>query len=151
MSPINPSAIVDAVIADLTANSGLAPNLTIAYAEPTMPAPSDCPVLAVWSEDADYALLAGNPPTYERSHIVNVAWYVADPGAAETGGTMDPATVKALDGNIETLLSRLTTYTDGVPGLDGAQQVATLRSRHLQPQSGAMWRGLIEITVEEAA
>ena len=151
MSPINPSAIVDAVMTDLVAYSGVTPSNTISYAEPTIIMPDACPLLAVWCENTEYQLLSGGVIAYERVHSISVAWYVVNAEQAETGGTGDPATVQALDATLESLVTRLETYSNGVPGLNGAQQVATLKSRALAPQEGVTWRGLIEITVEEAA
>jgi hypothetical protein len=146
----SPVAIVDAIMADLVANSGLTPKKQRSYAEPTMIWPAGCPLLSVWCETTSYELLLGDPPAYERQHLVNVAWYVANPAEAETGGTGDPATVQALDTSIETLLARIQTYTDGVPTI-GSQLITTILRRELAPQEGSIWRGLIELRVEEAA
>ena len=151
MSPINPSAIVDAVMTDLKANAGVSPVQTLSYAEPTIIMPDACPLLAVWCEETEYELLSGGVIAYERKHSISIAWYVTNPSQAETGGTGDPATVKALDATLEQLVARIETYTNGVPGLSGSQQIATLKSRAAAPQEGVTWRGLIEITVEEAA
>jgi len=150
MSVTSPVAIVDAVTADLLANSGLTPKQTRKYAEPITIMPDAMPLLSVWLELTQYSLLTGNPPAYERRHTLNVAWYVANPKQSEVGGVGDPAVVKALDTTLETLIAQLTTYTDGLPGGLGPQLVGTLQSRQLAPQEGIVWRGLVELVVEEA-
>jgi hypothetical protein len=146
----SPVAIVDAIMTDLVANSGLSPANQRSYAEPTIIFPGDCPLLAVWCETTTYELLTSGLPNYERVHDVKVAWYVANAAEAETGGTGDPAVVAALDITIETLIARIQTYTDGVPSI-GSQLITTILSRALAPQEGSIWRGLIELRVEEAA
>lgn len=150
MPVTSPVAIVDAIMADLVNNSGLDPENTRSYAQPTIVWPGSCPLLSVWCETTVYELLTSGVPNYERQHLVNVAWYVANPQEAETGGTGDPATVMALDQTIETLLAQIATYTDGVPTI-GSQLITTVLTRGLAPQEGSIWRGLIELRVEEAA
>ena len=150
MSPTSPLAIVDAIMADLVANSGVTPTTQRLYAEPTIIMPGICPLLAVWCETTGYDLILGSPPAYDRIHDIQVAYYVSNASEAETGGTGDPAVVGALDTTIETLLARIETYTDGVPTI-GAQLISTIKSRSLLPQSGSIWRGLIVLQVKEAA
>jgi hypothetical protein len=148
--PTSIVTIVNAIVSDLEANAGLTPLTVRSYAEPTMVSPSETPHLAVWCEDTDFQILSAGIPAYDRSHSVNVAWYVADTGAAETGGASDPATLSALDVQTEQLIARIVTYSDGVPGL-ALPLVAFLRSRNLTPQGGAVWRALLKLSVEEAA
>ncbi len=150
MTPTSPVAIVNAVMADLLANSGLTPITTRSYAEPTMLSPSQTPYLAVWCEGTEYKLLSAGIPAYNRLHELNVAWYVADTAAAESGGTGDPAVVEALINDTEELATRIAIYSGGIPGLS-LPLVAALTSRSLAVSGGALWRGLLKISVEEAA
>jgi hypothetical protein len=152
MPVTNPSAIVDAISADLAATSGLHPAKVVLYAEPKIVMPESTPLLAIWCEATDYELLTAGAGeiAYERVHTVVVAWNVADLLAAETGGTGDPTVVHDLDATAETLVAHLAGYAAGVPGF-GSQLVATLRTRRLQPLEGVIWSARIELRVEEAS
>jgi hypothetical protein len=154
--PVNPTAIVDAIVADLTSTPARTAGIPNArrqrsYAEPTVIVIDVCPLLAVWCERTDYTLLTGalNATAYERRHRLNVGWYVAGPNQADTGGTGDPATVQALETVIAAIVARVETWTAGIPGF--SQLVATIDDHQVSPMEGSIWRGLIEFTVEEAA
>jgi len=148
----NPTAIVDAVAADLIANSGLTPASTWRYAEPRVVMPDACPLLAVWCESTDFELVTAGAGVvaYERRHTIVVAWDVAGDAEASTGGTGDPASVAALDAVAEQLVVRLAGYAAGVPSF-GSQVVATLRSRKLLPLEGVIWSARLELIAEEAS
>lgn len=153
MPVTNPSAIVDAIMTDLTTNSGLTPNTQWKYAAPRVFPPEACPLLAVWCEHTDYELLTGsaNLEAYERRHTIQIGWYDALPSLAiDTGGVGDPNEVLALDAIAEQLIARATIWTAGIPGFD-SQVVATIRTKRLDPQSGALWRALITLNAEEAS
>ena len=158
--PTNPSAIVDAIMSDLQANAGLpggSPASTRSYAEPVVAPGDKLPILAVWCEDSGYRMLTttkfgGGPDSaYERTHELNVAWYVANPKGAESGGVGDPAVVQALEATIELLITRMTSYSGGLPSGLGPMVYGTLASRHLKPQQGNVWRGLVVLEVREDA
>jgi hypothetical protein len=160
MPPTNPSVIVDAIVADLEANAGLPsgqPAASRSYAEPVVAPGDKLPLLAVWCEDSAYRDLTttqfqgGPQAAYERTHDVNVGWYVANPKGAESGGAGDPAIVQALEATIELLIQRIATYSGGLPGGLGPTVYGTLLSRHLKPQQGNVWRGLVVIEVREDA
>jgi hypothetical protein len=160
MPPTNPSAIVDAIVTDLEANAGLPagqPESTRKYAEPVL-APSDkLPILAVWCEDTTFRIettttfMGGPTAAYERTHDVNIGWYVANPKGSELGGIGDPAIVQSLEATVELLIARIAVYSGGLPGGLGPMVYGTLLSRHLKPLQGNVWRGLVVIEVREDA
>lgn len=152
LSAALPTDVVDAIVNDFAASLVLQPKTTRRYAEPLIVAPSDTPYLAVWAEESEFKLLSSGMTYYERTHTINVAWYVANAGGVETGGTGDPDAVKAIETDMETILEQLFTYANGIPGLSPpAQLTAAVKSMRLAPQEGSIWRGLVELHTEEAA
>lgn len=151
MSTINPATIVDAVLSDILASSGLTPRTIRRYAEPFTVKPEDCPLLAVWIEVTDFELLTTTPlAAYERKHQVMMAWYEPNRDGAEYGGIGDPLIVQALDATGEALVARVVSYAGGVPTF-GAQLIATLKSKKISAEAGVLWECRIEFTAEEAS
>lgn len=153
MSFYGPISIVDLIANDLTSNAQLPPATTVRlYAEPVVTNPDSCPFLAVWTEITDYELLTGaeHLEAYSRRHDVVVAYCVASPMMADTGGTGDPATVAALEAIADDLDTILTTYASGIP-TTSHQVIATIRSAKLEPVSGTIWRAAFTLRVEQAA
>lgn len=153
----NPSAMVDAIMADLQANAGLPsgqPKSTRSYAEPVVQSGDGLPALAVWCEDTLFRIEStggnGLEAVYSRDHQVNIAWYVLNPKGAESGGAGDPKVVQALEATMEILIAQVQTYATGLPGL-GHMVVGTLVSRHLKPMQGNVFQGLLVVEVREDA
>lgn len=153
MSGALSTEVVDAIVADFTASlPALIPVQTRKYAEPLLVPPDQTPFLAVWCEETDFELLSSGMTYYKRNHTINVAWYVYNPGGADTGGTGDPDAVNALQTTMEVIIEQLMTYANGIPGLaPTAQLTAKVVRLRLEPQEGTIWRGTVELITEEAA
>jgi uncharacterized protein (DUF58 family) len=154
MPVTNPSAIVDAAMADLLALAGFnpAPVTTRKYAPPVAILPEKTPVLAVWTEDTDYEPVATTTAglAYERRHNLVIGWWVNNPSEAELGGTGDPVVVQALDAVREQIVARCAAWGAGVPTI-GPQVVATVRSSSVAPTEGVTWVAKVNLVCEEAS
>ncbi|MCU4184008.1 hypothetical protein K6U06_06525 [Acidiferrimicrobium sp. IK] len=152
MTVINPSAIVDAIQADIATHTTLTPATLRSYAEPTVVPPDSCSLLAVWCENTEYTLLTGAAGlvAYRRTHTIQIGWYDTIPEEADTGGTGDPAEVQALAATAEQIVARAIEWTSGLPGFD-PDLVVTLTARKLEPQAGTIWRALVTVLAEQDA
>ena len=150
-------ALCDAVTADLLANVSL-PAQNAApwkYVEARVENPEDCPFLNVWTDGAVYSLIA-TPNEYMRHWTITVDWYVFNQGGIEYGGASDDTTVVALEPVVEALAARVSQYMlpPGIPGYTGAvggtsSAVGRLVSHAVMPVEGNVYRGRVELEVEE--
>jgi hypothetical protein len=153
MPVVSPSAIVDAVAADLETLE-LGQRKTRKYVEPQIiDLQSELPLLAVWVGETHFTQLTTgvepNPADFTRIHPVTVGWYVFDT-AVNNRGFEDQDLYLGLETIKETLVARIGGYCQGVPGLTNVY--GTLRSAGLRPiEPDGLWTAYVDLDVEQDA
>lgn len=146
---VNPTAIADAIVADLTAIGGLAPTATKKYIEPVFDIATDMPALAVWTEETEYTPI-DTAGAFSRTHHMVVAWFVYDESINDHGFD-DITVIVALDTVREQIVARVAAYSNGIPGVTqagGTALCATLRTSTLTPHETSAGVALVTVNFD---
>jgi len=128
--------LIDAIAADLDAESGLPRHQTIRYRRPIAILPEDCPLLVVWLMEKDSA-----PQTTVRFDSVlrlGVSWHEETVEQAKTLVVDEEAASSLMDA-IEAIEARARSWaTSGLTnGPDGAWELLPRRVEYIPPGEGS--------------